>query len=313
MGLLAQVISGPKRVPYYLLIYGKEDCGKSSLAASFPKPICIDVEFNADFIGVDRVQFDGIGKVLNFLDELATEEHPFETVIIDTLDTLVRLLEQYIKQHKFKNSDAQFNDFAAGAKTVARAFDREVLGRLNRLHQQRGMNVVLVGHASPVKEQQLHKDEEFVQWMPRLDSRCSDIVRERVQQGFFVERKVTIEKKSKWAKAKGFFGETIIYTQAGERYWAKNKLGLPAEVVYRRGMGFDEIDALRSVNNLSHKSEFDAVLKTMDADAAFKVRQYVKNKFHDENEGMRWWLEQRKVRQEIENAEAEGTAEGQGD
>jgi hypothetical protein len=92
-----------------ILIYGAEGRGKTTLAAKFPKPVALLLER-----GLPRgVTIDAIGDVDHFskcidaLRELYRDPRRYQTLVIDTVDSLEpMLLEHVCDVHHWKNIEA---------------------------------------------------------------------------------------------------------------------------------------------------------------------------------------------------------------
>jgi len=101
MTMIEQIHRGRRHSPPRLLIYGTEGIGKSTTAAQAPNPIFIPTEDGLDQI--DCASFPlakSLADVEAALRALITEQHDFETVVIDSADWLERLVwdalcEQY--------------------------------------------------------------------------------------------------------------------------------------------------------------------------------------------------------------------------
>src|SRR5262249_32105783 len=93
MSLMARVQRGRISKPPRLLIYGTEGIGKSPFAAGPSEPVFIQTEDGLDEIDCDKFPLaTTYEEVLTALQELQTEQHTFETVVIDSLDWLERLV-----------------------------------------------------------------------------------------------------------------------------------------------------------------------------------------------------------------------------
>lgn len=98
----------PVDTPRNFFIWGPTMGGKSFLASQFPNPIVFNTDGNAEANTVPSVQIRNIkgvdGKikrsVVDQLDKLITalqtEKHTYETVVIDVIDDIVVMIEQYI-------------------------------------------------------------------------------------------------------------------------------------------------------------------------------------------------------------------------
>ncbi len=95
MEFLKSIQTGRAPMPPRILVYGTEGTGKSTVAACTPKPIFIQTE---DGLGeIDCAKFPlarSFGDVMTALEELASQPHDFETIVVDSLDWLERLIWQ---------------------------------------------------------------------------------------------------------------------------------------------------------------------------------------------------------------------------
>ncbi|EOI57405.1 AAA family ATPase [Enterococcus gilvus] len=98
----------PKDTPRNFFIWGPTMGGKSFLASQFPNPLVFNTDGNAEANTVPSVQLRNVkdqnGKikrsVIDQLDKLITalqtEKHTYETVVLDVIDDIVVMIEQYI-------------------------------------------------------------------------------------------------------------------------------------------------------------------------------------------------------------------------
>ena len=93
MTLMKQIRSGLRHSPPRFLIYGTEGIGKSTTAAQAPKPIFIPTEDGLDQIDCNSFPlartFD---EVMSAVSALYSEQHDYQSVVIDSLDWLERLI-----------------------------------------------------------------------------------------------------------------------------------------------------------------------------------------------------------------------------
>lgn len=102
MSLLQQIQSGRKPMAPRLLVYGTEGIGKSTLASQAPKPIFVQTEDGLGEIACDKFPLaTSVDDVLAALAELATADHIYQTVVIDSLDWLERLIwDTVCREHR---------------------------------------------------------------------------------------------------------------------------------------------------------------------------------------------------------------------
>ena len=93
MTLLSRIERGRTPMPPRIITYGVEGVGKSTFASESLRPIFIQTEDGLGQIECDKFPLAGsFEEVHRALGELHTEDHDFETVVIDSLDWLERLI-----------------------------------------------------------------------------------------------------------------------------------------------------------------------------------------------------------------------------
>lgn len=136
-----------------VLIFGKPGVGKTWTALDFPNVYYIDTEGGADlshytdklktsggmYFGIEQGSLD-FNNVLEQIQGLATEDHQFKTVVIDSITKIFNL---EITKEAERLGDK--NAFGADKKP-ALAMMRRLVSWLQRLD----MNVILVAHEKPL-------------------------------------------------------------------------------------------------------------------------------------------------------------------
>lgn len=109
--------------PHNFFIYGATMSGKSYLAGEFPNPLFIDTDGNASANPYPSIEVRNIksksGDIVNsvvdqlsdIILELQTTNHGFETVVLDVIDDISIMIEQYICN---KNKVEALSDIAYG-------------------------------------------------------------------------------------------------------------------------------------------------------------------------------------------------------
>ena len=139
--------------PIIATFFGEGGMGKSTLAAMFPKPVFIRTEDGtASLAGNDEVMLfplvSSSQEVLDQIEALATQEHDFKTVVIDSITQLATLIEHEIvaADPKAKSINQAGGGYGAGYNTAAEKH-RQVREWAGALAYERGMNVIFIGHA----------------------------------------------------------------------------------------------------------------------------------------------------------------------
>jgi len=238
MGLLAQVHRGRTPRPPRLLIYGTPGIGKSTFGSQAPNPVFVPTEDGLDEI--DAAKFPlatAFDDVLTAFAELRTQPHDFETVVLDSLDWLERLIwNRVCNEFGVKSIEKADGGYARGY-THALVHWHEVIDQLNLLRSQRGMVVVLIAHAK-VERFEDPESSPYDRYSPRLHKHAASLVTEWCDAVLFATRRVRTQsedagfgRKRTIAHAIGKDGgERILRTVGGPSCVAKNRYGLTEEL-----------------------------------------------------------------------------------
>lgn len=151
---LLSTISKPQDRSVIVTIIGDSGLGKTTLAATFPKPIVIRAEDGLQAIpAANRPDaFPLINKVDDLWDQLkalVVEQHDYQTVVIDSVTALERLFTQHVidsdpKQPRSINQ--ALGGYGAGLAAVATLHQR-VRKACGVLNERKNMHIVFVAHA----------------------------------------------------------------------------------------------------------------------------------------------------------------------
>lgn len=220
---------GKQQVPPRICIYGGHGIGKSTLASQFPAPIFISTEDGLDSLDVTSFpKARTIEDVVNSIKTLLKEEHEFKTVVVDSVDWLV---EPLIIDHVNKQYDEKEQAYGKGQVYAAEEF-REILEGLDALRLRRGMNVVLIAHASVVKFED-PRTEPYDRYQPKLPNRCNALLMEWADVLAFAAFKVIIKKDDSGFNNKKTRGTTngdrLLHFVETPAYVAKNRYNCPED------------------------------------------------------------------------------------
>ena len=182
MSYLQQIKKVTPQAPV-LTIIGYPGAGKSTLAATFPSPIFIQAEtattvfetwseedqpaFFPELPAPNRRRNVRPSEVLMAqLRELATEEHPFKTVVIDAVTTLHTLFENEVVEFDANESTTNIGDAAGGfgkGYLAVAALHAKVRNACEHL-RKKGMTVVFLAHSGIAKVKNRPDVEAYSTW-----------------------------------------------------------------------------------------------------------------------------------------------------
>ncbi len=231
MGIIQSVTSGRLHEPPRIMIYGSEGVGKSSFAASAPKPIFIQTEDGLSEIDTSKFPLaTSYEDVVEQLKAVLMEEHAYQTLVVDSLDWLEHLIwDRVCSDFGVKGIEKADGGYGKGY-THALGYWREIVRTLNAIRIRRKMAIILVAHAK-VERFEDPEHAAYDRYSPRLHKHANALVCEWVDAVLFASRKMRVDAKTGNAAPIGADGgERIIRTNGSPAFAAKNRYGLPTEM-----------------------------------------------------------------------------------
>lgn len=231
-----------------MLLYAGDGIGKTSLSFEWPNPIYLPTRGEKPPADAPEVPTPGIitswEDVEGMFGELLTTKHDFKTVIVDSLDGLAPYVEAVTARrigaasvddnskgssaaygNGYKESEVEWADFMKGCEALSQA----------------GMNVVLLAHYE-IRNFKSPTTDPYDMYDVALNKRAAPVVRAKCDVVAFMNRSVSIKEKeiNRNTKASHAEGgrEIVIHAAGGAGFHAKNRFGLPASIVYKKGQGY---------------------------------------------------------------------------
>jgi len=241
--------------PPRILIYGPEKMGKTTLASEFPSPVFIQTEDGASGnLELDSFGLLGsFGDVLDAFQSLATAEHSYQTVVVDSLSELEKLIWREVCERKNWKS---IEDPGFGKGYVETDYVwAEFVEACNYLRNERGMTVVLIGHSITDRFDD-PETQSYSRYAIDLHKRAMAILTREVDAILLVKKDVTIKLdgnksqiKDGTARARGDGGDTRwIYAEGRPAFQAGNRFNMPEKVMFKRGEGFAALAPFLPIN-----------------------------------------------------------------
>ncbi len=243
---LASIQHGISAAPPRILIYGVQGIGKTTMLSQAPNPIVIQTEDGEGVIDVPRFPLaQSFGDVMEALGVLASTDHDYKTLGLDSLDWMEPLVwAQVVAENPTSNKSgavaASIESYGYG-RGYAMALDpwREYISAINYLRNERGMMIIQTAHSKITRFESPDSDaydryDLKLQHSPKTSA--SALLQEHSDIVLFANYKVGIteEKKGMDQKRKRGIGsgQRVLHTQERPAYAAKSRYNLPESIPF---------------------------------------------------------------------------------
>lgn len=216
-----EIIKGKTFDAPKVMIYGLAGVGKSTLASKLKRPIFMDFEGGANYIGVDRTEvITDIERFYMYLNDLFTKkERDYDTVVIDSIDWFVRRAVEKAAginntpdglQQTLNRSNGGYGN---GKQVLENFIRTRLLTALSKL-TAKGVCVCLIAHADK-KELMDAEGVDIEQITPKIDVNTLHAFIEWCDNIFYLKKDAD--------------GERVLVLESDDVALAKNRLGLKGE------------------------------------------------------------------------------------
>ena len=240
---MLDTISKPQSEPVIMTITGDAGVGKTSLAATFPKPIFIRAEDGLESL-VGKNAPDAFPLVEDTdalwaqLASLINEEHEYQTCVIDSSSQLEVLFSDFVlaSDPKKPTTLATANGgYGAGYLAVS-ALHGRVRKAAQLLRSKRGMNVVFIAH-SDVATLELPDQDPYSKYELRLNKKCVSHYVDNVDAVAFVKLETFVKDSEKSRNAKALStGARVVVCYATAANVSKNRYGISEDIYFTEGV-----------------------------------------------------------------------------
>ncbi len=227
------------RAPYRMMIYGQPSIGKSTFASHAPNPIFADIERGANAIAAVKVPINTWPEFLPFCRELYQQEHEFKTLVLDSLDWLVKLMIDYVVSEFNKAKGCTATDLMdisrfGGPGQGYLLLDKEVqkmIRAMDALREHKKMNILLIAH-EPSEGKTVNDliHGQFTRYDIKTEKRVAAMIVEWCDFIFRAAQDLDVKvdgNKNRGAKGKAVYNGRILYTKNQGNLLAKRRIDLP--------------------------------------------------------------------------------------
>jgi hypothetical protein len=279
------VSTGRRERPLWVHLYAIEGLGKTTFAADAPSPIFIDIEGGTFEKDVARFTFEPAtdnaaertapkdwNEVQAALRLLASERHPYKTVVIDTLDALESLIHASICA---RDGQANIESYGYGKGYVAAVDEWRIFVSLVERIRATGVNVVTLAHAI-VKSFKNPTGDDFDRYQMKLHEKAGGLIKERSDVVLFGNYETIAVKDPKTKRAKGVStGARLIYTTRTAAHDAKNRHDLPEVLPLSWDDFATAVKAHRPADPAALAAECERKAKELGGDVEAKAAAYI--------------------------------------
>lgn len=217
--------------PDRVLLTGTEGVGKTTFAADAPNPVFICAEDGLPPVLGEVPRFptpESLSDVQEAIRTLVREDHDFRTLVIDTVDWLEPLVWQKVcTENGWKDIEAP--GYGKGYVAAAEEW-RKLLSALDVLRKKKGMEVILLAHAS-IRTFQNPAGGDYSRYECKLNKNAAALLKEWVDTNLFAIHEEFVQVKNGKETRKGVStGRRVVHTERTAAWDAKNRYALPSEL-----------------------------------------------------------------------------------
>ncbi len=229
--------------PLIVTICGTPGTGKTSLASTFPGPVFL-VRTQGEKIPRDLPkgqepmsigETDSVKKLWDQLLALATEDHGYRTVVVDSVTGLETLFAEEILRNdpKAKSIQTAMGGYGAGRDAVAVMHNR--VRKAAEVIRRKGIHVVFIAHSDVVTITPPDADS-YTQYSLRLHSKSMAPYIDSVDIVGFIKQGTAVISKEGEQKRAVATGERVLVTYLTPVAVTKNRLGIDEDITIERGV-----------------------------------------------------------------------------
>ncbi len=216
--------------PPRIVIHGEPGVGKTTFGACATAPVFIQTEDGLGNLNVTAFPLAGsFGDVMEALASLYTEDHQFQTLVIDSLDWLEPLIWQKVCADAKKSS---IEDFGYGKGYVeALSVWRQFFDGITALRDHRNMTIIMVAHSEqkrvedPMLPAYDTHDLKLHKRAAALAEEFADVILYAAVQTNTVTEDAGFNNKRTRAVTTG---QRVMHTIGQPAFLAKNRYSLPS-------------------------------------------------------------------------------------
>lgn len=240
MAIQLSSLSKPTTRPIHATLVGEGGIGKTTAGSEFPNPVFIRTEDGTQSITHrDDISLFPVAKssqeVLDAITVLATEDHDFKTLVLDSITQLNTLIEAEIVESdpKAKSVATAMGGYGAGYSAVADRH-RQIRDWTSSLSDHKGMNVVYLAHAE-VETLDLPDQDPYARYTIRMHKKSVSHYSDNVDLVAYLKLKTYTKGSDEKRKKAITDGSRIITCYPTPSHISKNRFGITEDIPFTPG------------------------------------------------------------------------------
>lgn len=231
---MLNVQTGPSTEPLRIIVTGGPGVGKTTFAAGAPGVVfLLASNEGAGDLDIPRIPIDSWATLTKTVQQLATETHTFQTVVIDTIDAMERLCWEHLCARDGVATIADVKKGYQNGYTFAVEEQQALIRGLDKL-RAKGIAIIALAHTaikpfndpegSPYDRHTLAMQKEAVKlWLGWADAVLFAALDVRLVEG-------SAKSEKDKGKARDVKPARLLWTEERAAYTAKNRQGLPESI-----------------------------------------------------------------------------------